>query len=75
VLAGVAGGVADHLGVRVLWVRIALIVLLSINGSGRSPTRCCGSSSSRSPPRPAAGSGRDERQQAFGLIALALAAG
>src|SRR6185437_6952660 len=31
-VAGVAGGVADHLGVNVLWVRAAFVVLAAING-------------------------------------------
>lgn len=33
-LAGVAGGVADHLGVNVLWVRVAFVVLAAANGAG-----------------------------------------
>jgi signal transduction histidine kinase len=33
-LAGVAGGVADHLGVNVLWVRVAFVVLAATNGAG-----------------------------------------
>ncbi len=33
-VAGVAGGVADHLGVQVLWVRAAFVVLAAANGMG-----------------------------------------
>ncbi|MCF7553194.1 ATP-binding protein [Pseudonocardia sp. WMMC193] len=33
-VAGVAGGVADHLGVNVLWVRAAFVVLAAVNGAG-----------------------------------------
>ena len=33
-VAGVAGGVADHLGVPVLWVRAAFVVLLAVGGAG-----------------------------------------
>ena len=34
VMAGVAGGVADHLGVDVLWVRAALTMLAALGGAG-----------------------------------------
>ena len=34
VLAGVAKGLADHLGVDVLWVRIAFVVLTAASGAG-----------------------------------------
>jgi signal transduction histidine kinase/phage shock protein PspC (stress-responsive transcriptional regulator) len=33
-VAGVAGGVADHLGVKVLWVRAAFVMLAAVNGAG-----------------------------------------
>lgn len=33
-LAGVAGGIAEHLGVRVGWVRAAFTVLAALNGAG-----------------------------------------
>ena len=33
-VAGVAGGVADHLGVDVLWVRAAFVALIAVNGAG-----------------------------------------
>src|SRR5918999_1083331 len=74
-VAGVAGGVADHLGVNVLWVRTAFVVLAAVNGAGviaygllwifvrQEPTEV---------PRPL---GRAERQQALGLAALGIGAG
>ena len=33
-MAGVAGGVADHLGVDVLWVRAAFVALTAVSGAG-----------------------------------------
>jgi signal transduction histidine kinase len=33
-VAGVAGGIADHLDVRVLWVRLAFAVLAALGGAG-----------------------------------------
>ena len=34
VLGGVAGGIADHLHVRVLWVRVAFVLLGLMSGAG-----------------------------------------
>jgi signal transduction histidine kinase len=34
VVGGVAGGVADHLGVTVLWVRAAFVALAAVGGAG-----------------------------------------
>ena len=80
VLAGVAGGVADHLGVPVLWVRAVLTVLAGLGGAGVLaygllwvfvPQAGPGAERVEATPR--------ERQQAFGLVAvgigLAVAAG
>ncbi|HEV8555211.1 MAG TPA: PspC domain-containing protein [Actinophytocola sp.] len=72
-VAGVAGGLADHLGIQVLWVRIAFAVLAALNGAGvlayglfwvfvRQEAR-------EAPARP---SSAKERQQAFGLVALGI---
>ncbi|WP_300017288.1 ATP-binding protein [Pseudonocardia sp.] len=73
-VAGVAGGVADHLGISVLWVRIAFLVLavlfwtgavayallwIFVRPEGRDVPR-------RTSPR--------ERQQGLGVAALAVAA-
>ena len=33
-VAGVAGGIADHLGVQVLWVRAAFVALMAVSGAG-----------------------------------------
>jgi len=33
-VAGVAGGVADHLGANVLWVRAAFVALMAVSGAG-----------------------------------------
>ena len=33
-VAGVAGGIAQHLGVPVLWVRAGLVVLAGVGGAG-----------------------------------------
>lgn len=72
IIAGVAGGVADHLGVKVLWVRAAFVVLAMISTPGllayallwifvrqedRTTTRVLT---------------RSERQQAYGLAALGI---
>lgn len=34
VIGGVAGGVAEHLGVRVLWVRLVFALLIALGGAG-----------------------------------------
>jgi signal transduction histidine kinase len=72
-VAGVAGGLADHLEVRVLWVRLAFAVLAAMGGAGvlaygllwifvrqEPPTARVREPSSK------------ERQQAFGLVALGI---
>jgi signal transduction histidine kinase len=74
-VAGVAGGVAAHLGVPVLWVRAGFVVLAGVGGAGvlaygllwifvRQET---GDIVRHVP--------RAERQQAFGLAALGIAVG
>ncbi len=72
VMAGVAGGVADHLGADVLWVRAALVALIAVSGTGVIVygllwvfVRQEDPSISRTLPR-------RERQQAMGLAALGL---
>lgn len=71
VLAGVAGGLADHLGVRVVWVRLAFTLLSVLSGMGLFayallwmfvPQRASGAGET-------AGS-RRERQQGIGLLVL-----
>ncbi|WP_048876786.1 PspC domain-containing protein [Saccharomonospora saliphila] len=75
-LAGVAGGVADHLGVRVLWVRATFAVLSAFGGMGMLaygllwafvPQRDPGGESE------AGAESSRERQQAYGLMALGVA--
>jgi signal transduction histidine kinase len=73
--AGVAGGVADHLGIEVLWVRIAFVALAFVSGAGVAAygllwvlVRQERSDAVRSVPR-------SERQQALALVALAAAGG
>ncbi|OQO91136.1 histidine kinase [Saccharomonospora piscinae] len=70
-LAGVAGGLADHLGVNVLWVRATFALLAAFGGMGLFaygllwvfvPQQ---SEDSRAVPFAA-----KERQQAYGLVAL-----
>jgi signal transduction histidine kinase len=75
IVAGVAGGLADHLGVRVLWVRIALAVLAVLNGAGLLAYGLLWIFVRQEPTETGRVLARTERQQAFGLIALAIAAG
>lgn len=74
-VAGVASGVADHLGARVLWVRATFVVLTLVSGAGLLAYGLLWVfvKQDRSDARPAVGSG--ERQQAFGLAALGVGAG
>lgn len=73
VLAGVAGGLADHLDVRVSWVRLTFALLCALGGAGLfaygllwmfAPQRAEDNA-------PDATSGA-ERQRAFGLLALGI---
>jgi signal transduction histidine kinase/phage shock protein PspC (stress-responsive transcriptional regulator) len=70
VLAGVAGGVADHLGVDVLWVRAAFAALIGLNGSGVLAYGLLWLLAPLGRPTGRAITTR-ERQQAFGLAAVA----
>jgi signal transduction histidine kinase len=74
-VAGVAGGLADHLGVKVLWVRVALAVLVVLNGAGVLAYGLLWIFVRQEPTDTGRVLGRNERQQALGLSALALAAG
>jgi signal transduction histidine kinase len=73
VVAGVASGLADHLDVKVIWVRVAFVVLAALSGVGLlaygllwvfAPQQ---SNEDDARQRPAT---TKERQQAFGLLAL-----
>ncbi|MEV0678451.1 PspC domain-containing protein [Actinosynnema sp. NPDC050436] len=75
VVAGVAGGVADHLGVEVFWVRAVFAALTALNGVGIVaygllwlfvPQRAV--DTPEPSPKP------QERQQALGLVALGIGA-
>lgn len=68
-VAGVAGGVADHLGVDVLWVRIAFALLASLGGAGVLAYGLLWIFAPQQPDDARSISTR-ERQQAYGLIAL-----
>ncbi|WP_425394043.1 sensor histidine kinase [Actinokineospora inagensis] len=70
-VAGVAGGVADHLGVPVLYVRVAFALLAALGGAGVVAYGLLWIFVPQVPadaPAPEV-TGR-ERQQAFGLVAL-----
>ncbi|QTR01442.1 ATP-binding protein [Saccharothrix algeriensis] len=76
VVAGVAGGVADHLGVEVFWVRAVFAALTALNGVG---VVAYGLLWLFVPQRPAAepeqpSTDPRERQQALGLVALGIGA-
>nr|WP_308258261.1 PspC domain-containing protein [Saccharothrix obliqua] len=75
VVAGVAGGVADHLGVEVFWVRAVFAALTALNGIGIVaygllwlfvPQRAADTPEPTAKPQ--------ERQQALGLVALGIGA-
>ncbi|WP_084175217.1 PspC domain-containing protein [Actinokineospora spheciospongiae] len=70
-IAGVAGGMADHLGVGVLWVRITFALLAALGGAGIAAYGLLWVAGAQAPSDlqgPAVSS--RERQQAFGLVAV-----
>lgn len=74
-VAGVAGGVADHLQVDVLWVRAAFVLLTAASGAGIVAYGLLWifvRQESRDVVRTI---GRTERQQALGLAALGIGVG
>jgi signal transduction histidine kinase len=74
-VAGVAGGVADHLGVKVLWVRTAFVVLAAINGAGVIAYGLLWILVRLEPTEVQRTFSRAERQQALGLAALGIGGG
>ncbi|WP_240686910.1 ATP-binding protein [Amycolatopsis suaedae] len=68
-LAGVAGGLADHLGVKVLWVRAVFAMLAALGGAGLLAYGLLWVFVPQSREETTAPSSR-ERQQAAGLLAL-----
>jgi phage shock protein PspC (stress-responsive transcriptional regulator) len=75
VLAGVAGGLADHLGVKVLWVRAAFALLCALSGAGLLAYGLLWVFVPQRAAEDDVEAGAKERQQAFGLLALGCAAG
>jgi signal transduction histidine kinase len=75
-VAGVAGGLADHLGVKVLWVRTAFAVLSVLGGAGLVAYGLLWvfvqQQSEESATAVSAPGTAKERQQAFGLIVLGI---
>jgi signal transduction histidine kinase len=72
-VAGVAGGLADHLGVKVQWVRLGFALLAALSGAGLVAYALLwvfvqqqSEESAARAPKPST----KDRQQAFGLIAL-----
>lgn len=73
VVGGVASGLADHLGLNVLWVRAAFALLAACAGAGLAAYALLWvfvpqESTAAAEARPS----QKERQQAFGLIALGI---
>jgi signal transduction histidine kinase len=75
IVAGVAGGVADHLGVDVLWVRTAFVVLAAVSGIGAMAYGLLWIFVRQESAEVGRPFGRAERQQALGLVALGIGAG
>ena len=74
-VAGVAGGVAQHLGVPVLWVRAAFVVLAGVSGAGVLAYGLLWIFVAQEPADVTRVVPRAERQQAIGLAALGIAVG
>jgi signal transduction histidine kinase len=74
-VAGVAGGVAAHLGVPVLWVRAAFVVLAGLSGAGVLAYGLLWIFVRQEPTDIVRDVPRTERQQAVGLAALGIAVG
>lgn len=74
-VAGVAGGLAEHLGVDVLWVRAAFVALAAVDGAGVLAYGLLWMFVRQERPEVVRTSTRTERQQTLGLVALGLAAG
>lgn len=74
VLAGVAGGLADHLEVRVLWVRLTLVLLTAFGGAGIAAYALFWLFAPQEPAEaPPHEQTVKERQQAFAVVALGIA--
>jgi phage shock protein PspC (stress-responsive transcriptional regulator)/signal transduction histidine kinase len=72
-VAGVAGGLADHLEIKVLWVRLAFAVLAAMGGAGVLAYGLLWVFASQEPRNaPVREPSSKERQQALGLTALGI---
>jgi signal transduction histidine kinase len=74
-VAGVAGGVADHLGADVLWVRAAFVALAAVSGAGVLAYGLLWVFVRQESTEVARPMARSERQQAMGLAALGIGIG
>ena len=74
-VAGVAGGIADHLGVKVLWVRAAFVALMAVSGAGVLAYGLLWIFVRQEAPTVERPVPARERQQALGLAALGLGVG
>ncbi len=74
-VAGVAGGVADHLEISVQWVRAAFVVLATLGGAGVLGYGLLWIFVRQEQADVVRAVPRTERQQALGLVALAFAVG
>jgi signal transduction histidine kinase len=74
-VAGVAGGVADHLGADVLWVRAAFVALTAMTGAGLIAYALLWMFVRQEDPAVERVVSPRERQQALGLAALGLGVG
>jgi signal transduction histidine kinase len=73
-LAGVAGGLADHLGVNVLWIRVSFALLAAMVGAGLLAYGLLWVFVRQEPAdTPVRVSSAKERQQAYGLLAIGVA--
>jgi len=74
-VAGVAGGVADHLGANVLWVRATFVALMAVGGAGVVAYGLLWIFVRQEAPTVERAVVPRERQQALGLAALGLGVG
>ena len=70
IVAGVAGGVSEHLGVPVLWVRVVFAMLAGLGGAGLLAYALLWAFVPAADGRAARPSTPREQQQAVGLVAL-----
>jgi signal transduction histidine kinase len=73
-LAGVSGGLAEHLGIRAVWVRAAFTVLTALHGAGVIAYGLAWVFVPQESGEPVRQVSRRERRQAWGLVAIAVGA-